>query len=207
VPETDPGRRVVVDVDDTLARTAAAFCERVNDRHGCALTPADLDLTDRSQRIPGTDEPLLGEVVAASTDPEFVGSLDPLPGAVDALAALADAGLSVDVVTRRPDGVREATADWLAERGFVYDSLRCGVGPERAETEAAALVDDRPDVVRAVAAAGTDTTPILVRRPYNADADLPAAVRTPGEDADGDGRGRGWAAIREAVLAATTGCE
>lgn len=154
---------VAIDVDDTLAATAEQFCRRVASEHGIELDPADLPGKDDLQTatLPGTDVYYAGAIAEAITDAEFLSAVDPLPGAASAVTDLGE-HCRIELVTRRPDAVREATVAWLDEQDIPYDALRFGAGSDRLGN-ADVLVDDQPEHLQRAAGEGD----VLFLRPFN----------------------------------------
>lgn len=154
-----------IDVDDTIAATAEQFCRRVATEYDVDLSPAELPAMDdlRNAAIPGTDATFATAIAAAITDPAFIDAVGPHPGVVDSLSALAGR-CRVDLVTRRPESVREPTVAWLDEHGVPYDALQCGVGSDRLG-DADVLVDDQPAHVRRAG----PSRGLLFLRPFNVD--------------------------------------
>lgn len=95
---------------------------------------------------------------------------DPYPGAVDATRTLAAAGHSIHIVTDRSVGTDAGaparhTAAWLAEHGFVFDSLTFSSDKTVVPTDY--FIDDRYENYVARRSAGQNCH--LLTRPWNAD--------------------------------------
>ncbi|MGH9185952.1 MAG: 5' nucleotidase, NT5C type [Acidimicrobiales bacterium] len=92
-----------------------------------------------------------------------------MPGAAEALWRLSDAGVWIRIITHRLCvnwGHRVAVADtveWLDEHGIPYRDI-CFLG-DKPEVEADCYIDDSPEIVDALRAAGN--TVIVFGQPYN----------------------------------------
>lgn len=91
---------------------------------------------------------------------------EPLPGAVDAFNALRASGHTIHIVTDRSvgDDPQRATREWLADYGFVYDSLT--FSKDKTATPTDIFIEDRLQNADALNAAGTLC--YLINRPWNA---------------------------------------
>ena len=109
------------------------------------------------------------EAYRESVDCEFMFiNGEPYPGAVESSAILANAGHSIHVVTDRSVGSKRGassilTAKWLAENGFIFDSLTFTSDKTSVHTDA--FVDDRAENYLALKAAGVNA--YLLTRPWN----------------------------------------
>lgn len=95
---------------------------------------------------------------------------DPLPGSVEATVRLAEAGHSIHIVTDRRVGTElgvsaRHTAAWLAEHGFVFDSLTFSSDKTVVPTDF--FIDDRYENYVARVEAGLSCH--LLTRPWNVD--------------------------------------
>jgi hypothetical protein len=95
---------------------------------------------------------------------------DPLPGSVEATRRLAEAGHSIHIVTDRSIGTARGvsarhTAAWLAEHGFVFDSLTFSSDKTSVATDF--FIDDRWE--NYVARQRVDMDCHLLTRPWNMD--------------------------------------
>jgi 5'-nucleotidase len=97
--------------------------------------------------------------------------LEPMPGAADALWRLSDAGIWIRIITHRLYvnwGHKTAVADtvhWLDQHQIPYRDL-CFLGA-KPQVEANLYIDDSPDNVTELRAAGNDV--IIYDQPYNRD--------------------------------------
>lgn len=95
---------------------------------------------------------------------------DPFPGCVEATSRLAEAGHSIHIVTDRSVGTEPGvasrhTAAWLAEHGFVFQSLTFSSDKTAVPTDF--FIDDRWENYEARQKAGQDCH--LLTRPWNID--------------------------------------
>ena len=112
-------------------------------------------------------------------------TMDPIPGAAEALWRLSDAGVWVRIITHRlcvnwGHAIAVAdTVEWLDRTGIPYRDI-CFLG-RKPEVEADAYVDDGAHNVVALREAGNDV--IVFDQPYNQDVDGPRAYGWPDVEA------------------------
>ena len=104
--------RIVVDVDDVLAATFAAF----EDRFGKAMDPTTEDLR---VMFPGTD------VKSVLDSVEFHAAIPPLDGAAEGVRWLLEEGHSARYLSSRPPVLETATREWLRRWQFPEIPLQC----------------------------------------------------------------------------------
>lgn len=158
-------RRLLVDVDGTVARHLPRVCGYVDEAYGVDLRPSDV--TSWSHELPA-----LGRTVDAVIDellddhPEwYLLGMEPVPNAADALRRLSAAGYRVAVATHRPKETHHLTRRWLDRRNLPYDEFVADVPPNKAAADGAALVDDYHGHVADATEAGK--TGVLMNRPYS----------------------------------------
>lgn len=110
---------VLVDFDSVVCDFDKKCCDWFNVRNGTNFTRADINTWDWVRDQPGADE-FWSKVFHSSW---FTGTLAPLPGSLESLLKLADAGAEVHVVTARPRGHKKMLDEW-----FVDNRLRPGHG-------------------------------------------------------------------------------
>ena len=93
---------------------------------------------------------------------------DPIPGALDGLNALNDAGYRISFVTTRPERYRDSTVRWLQKYGITYDALL--MVEDKATAEVDLLLDDFTNNVMAFLATGRPA--ILYTQPWNREMDM-----------------------------------
>ena len=115
-------RRIYVDLDDVLAQTGRMFLGVLAEEFGKRVAFEEI----RSYHLGvsfalQTDE--LAEFMRLAHEPEALGSIEPMPGAAEALAAWRAAGYEVFVVTGRPPATRQATLAWLERHALPHDEF------------------------------------------------------------------------------------
>lgn len=106
--------------------------------------------------------------------PNFWVELDPIPGSIGAMHALA-ATHEVVIATARPASAVDGTLECLKRWGL--GGLPVFFGDDKSQADALVYVDDSPDVLKALAKAGHPT--IRYRQPWNSGKGVPG---TPAND-------------------------
>lgn len=167
-----------VDLDHTTFNPLPAICAAANDKYDLCWEPTDI--TAYKQPIPGTDDTIATVIYELHTDPSFIQEMEPMPGAIDALKALSDAGATINIVTHREPSTFEWTRHSLDEQGVPYDHFVEDVPENKADIDHPIdiLIDDLHPMVEGMADIGKDG--ILFLRPYNLE-DIPTHenVHTP----------------------------
>jgi uncharacterized HAD superfamily protein len=112
-------RRIYVDVDDVLAQTGRMFLGILAREFGRKVAFEEIrsyHLGD-SFRL-AADE--LDEFMRLAHQPEALRSVEPMPGAAEALAEWKRNGHQVFVVTGRPPATRDDTLGWLQRHDMAY---------------------------------------------------------------------------------------
>lgn len=146
-----------VDVDDVLFPwfdKAHAACERAGVTNG-RIPSQWLCYLDY-----GIPEEAWLEVMRGATIDGSLYTGDPMPGAVDAVRALKDAGHHIHIVTARGffqhgDLIRRHTIEWLADHEIPHDSLTFTKDKTLVRTDV--FVDDSWRNVQQLVAAGVHT--------------------------------------------------
>jgi hypothetical protein len=104
--------------------------------------------------------------------PDIISSYDVYPFCVYAIDMMHRAGISMVVVTSRPDPVRYATMNFLKRVGILpyLEGVRFtdhDKQPVLLEEKLNFHLDDRPNVIEEMA--GSSVTPIIFDQPYNVD--------------------------------------
>jgi 5'(3')-deoxyribonucleotidase len=160
--------RLGIDIDDVLFpwfTTAHAICEAAGITNG--VVPSSWTC---HEDYGCTLQEWLDVLAAATRDGSLYAGA-PIPGSVEALHRLADAGHSLHIITARGffahgDLIRRHTVEWLADYGVPHDSLTFVKDKTLVRVDAA--VDDSWKNVQALTAAGVPTW--LVDAPHNQDA-------------------------------------
>ena len=191
LPSAVACRVVAFDVDGVLADSIHGF-----DAWACAhfgvsdaeVGPLD-DYADPISRWPAQHHAALQR---AFVEAYFSGAhgvyerAQVIPGALDGVRALAEAGLASGYVTRRPSTLHALTRAWLERHGFPSLPLAHADGeqpkaPHVRALGARVMVEDSPKEAAALARAGVQV--LLRHEPYNARLAAPGVVRCDGWDA------------------------
>ena len=163
----DPSATLLVDLDGTVADQLPRVCEYLDTAHGVDVTPAEIDAWSWPVPDPAPHSHI-GETIAELMQerPEwFLGSLDPIPGAVDGVTALSDAGYEIHVATHRIPETHAVSKAWLDEQGVPYDRFVHDVPANKGRLDGDVLLDDYHANVADALDAGT--AGVLVRQPYS----------------------------------------
>jgi len=115
-------RRIYVDLDDVLCETARAFLGILRRDYGKIVDFEDIAWFDLGRSF-GLEPPELDEFMRRVHEPEVLGSMEPVEGAVEVLEDWVAAGYEVAVVTGRPSSTYDVSRKWLAEAGVPNQSL------------------------------------------------------------------------------------
>ena len=110
---------VYVDVDDVLAQTGRMFLRLLAERFHRRVRWDDIRSYHLGESF-GLGAEELERFMAAAHEPEALLSIEPMPGAAEALAAWLESGYEVLVITGRPPATREVTLEWLRDRGLPF---------------------------------------------------------------------------------------
>ena len=115
-----PGpRRIYVDVDDVLAQTGRMFLDVLAERFDRRVAFEEIHSYHLGDSFAlGSDE--LEEFMRLAHQPQALASIEPMPGAAEALADWRRRGYEVFVITGRPPATREDTLGWLERHGMSY---------------------------------------------------------------------------------------
>ncbi len=102
---------ILIDMDDTIEQLLKAWLKRVNEKYGYSVRYEDVTCWDVSEPYPGLTKQQVYEV---PDEPGFWGTVEPIPGAAEAIRHFMDAGHEVYIVTATPyRSVREKMDDLL----------------------------------------------------------------------------------------------
>lgn len=87
---------ILVDMDDTIEQLIQAWVRAVNERYGRSAVYEDILSWDMSAAFPGLTRE---QVYAIPTEPGFWKTVEPVPGAAEALQRLMAAGHEIFIVT------------------------------------------------------------------------------------------------------------
>lgn len=168
--------RIGIDVDDVVADLHTPWLARYSHATGTQWTPEDMTQWDFENDLGCSPE-----VLRSFLTPDIYDHVKPVPGALEAIAALGDQGHFIIYVTSCGDeAMFDAKYQWLERHGFLPDSkpwFAVGVGPwSQYKTKAEAieyfdiglLVDDSVDNVEAAPCLA-----YLMTRPHNRRAITP----------------------------------
>lgn len=160
----------MVDFDSTINDFGRQFLELLNGKYGKDFRYEDSlrwDFRDSFGPLGLTDEM---EAFAWKTwdTPGFTKSLRPLPGSIDALHRLTDAGYHVIVVSSRPLKHAQWLRDWLDDKGLrQIDAWAQPMKLEFAQEYGVTMAfDDSPDHAVSLA---THCPVYLIDHPWNQD--------------------------------------
>jgi hypothetical protein len=172
---------VYVDFDDVLCETALEFTRVLEHEFGKHVAFGDIFTFDLGRAF-GLTPDEIGRLMRLTHEPDILLRMEPVPGAVEALARWSDAGHDVWVVTGRPAYTHEASAQWLSDHGVPYAELRFVDKYARASDasfrhemlsldklaglEFCLAVEDAPKMVQFLAQQ-TRTPVAALRRPWN----------------------------------------
>ena len=112
-------QRIYVDLDDVLAQTGRMFLGLLAQEFGRSVAFEEIrsyHLGDSFGLAPAE----LDEFMRLAHEPEALESVEPMPGAAEALAEWRRRGYEIFVVTGRPPATREITLGWLARHAMAY---------------------------------------------------------------------------------------
>lgn len=161
--ESLDGIHIGIDVDGTAAEHLTGICRRGRDLWGLDLYPEDV--TEWNFDLPGVDKEFVDLVKECYSDDDFIRDMPPLPGAVETIQDIHEAGATVSIVTHRPEPTLPATKDWLADHDIPYDNFIGDAPDDKSEVGTDILVDDHYKNVANMAEAGKHG--ILILRPFN----------------------------------------
>jgi uncharacterized HAD superfamily protein len=166
--------RIALDFDGTISDLIGGYVLYAREHFGVDV-PYERAI---GQRPPYLGEERHGEMVRAVLGSEFALSLDPLPGARQAIERLRGEH-ELFVVTARNDDEVPWAHRWMERHGIeVEDFVHTSRGPKLEACTALGatlILDDSPPVIDELH--GTDVTPVLIDAPYNREAALPDGAR------------------------------
>lgn len=133
-------KAIVFDIDGLLAAFELSFCEKFG--YG------NRDYTNLAERYPEQSD-LVEEFIASHHTYE---DLEPIFGGFVLLGTAKEKGYKIILMTSRPFGTKEVTAQWLQRYSVVYDELfytknkaeAIRIMNERGNPKIVSLVDDLP---------------------------------------------------------------
>ena len=113
---------IYVDIDDCLAQTARMFAKVFEQEHGRRVDLEEIESFDLGVSLGLTPESL-DDFMKSVHRPEVLAEIEPMEGAIEALAAWVDRGYEVAVVTGRPPATEAVSRRWLTEQRVPHHSL------------------------------------------------------------------------------------
>lgn len=114
--------KIYVDFDDVLCETARELTALLQRSHGKSVTFDDMTSFDLGVAFGLNPEELSAFMIAAN-EPELIGLLKPIDGAIEALRKWQNQGCEIHVVTGRPHTTFEASRQWLERHAVPHSSL------------------------------------------------------------------------------------
>ncbi|MBO4360492.1 MAG: hypothetical protein J5822_06410 [Eubacteriaceae bacterium] len=90
---------ILVDMDDTIEQLLCAWIRSVNEKFGTCVAYDDIKSWDVSEAFPGLSHDDVYDVIL---EDDFWDSVEPVPGAAEALRSFMEEGHSVYIVTATP---------------------------------------------------------------------------------------------------------
>lgn len=116
------GKQIYVDLDDVLAETGRMFLRVLTCEFGKAIEWDDIQDYDLGVSL-GMDESVLTRFMHAVHRPELLGSVEPIPGSLEALEKWSAQGYEIEIVTGRPAATEEVSLRWLQSNEMPHHSL------------------------------------------------------------------------------------
>jgi len=133
---------ILVDMDDTIENLTEAWVSWANRRYGTAVSADDIRSWDPSEAFPGVSHE---QIYAILQEEALYATLKPLPGAVEALRSLVEAGHRVYILTNTDYRVIRAKTEAVLLRYFPFIPMdRVIFAAHKAMVKGDVLVDDGP---------------------------------------------------------------
>ena len=174
---------ILIDMDDTIESLLKAWVNGVNRKYGRSVSCEDVTSWDVSAAFPGLTRE---EVYAVPLEQGFWKTVEPIPGAAEAIQRFMDAGHEVFIVTATPyESVTEKMTDVLF-RYFPFLTWKQLIITSRKQLiRGDVLIDDGVHNLE-----GGDYVKILMTAPHNRNYDA---------EANGMIRVQTWAEIEEVI--------
>ena len=106
---------ILVDMDDTIEQLLPAWVSRANEKYGTNVTLDQITDWNVAAPYPGVTKE---EIYSVTYEPGFWSSIEPMPGAAEALKHFMDEGHKVFIVTAtEPEHVEEKMKGLLLMKG------------------------------------------------------------------------------------------
>lgn len=113
---------IYVDMDDVIGQTARTFAKVFEQEHGRRVDLEEIESFDLGLSL-GLSPESLDSFMKSVHRPEVLAEIEPMEGAIEALAAWVSRGYEVDVVTGRPPETEAVSRQWLADWDVPHHSL------------------------------------------------------------------------------------
>ena len=158
---------ILVDMDDTIEQLLAAWLRAANRRYGRNAAYEKVRDWDVSLAYPGLSRE---EIYAIPNEPGFWATVEPIPGAAEALQRLMAAGHQIYIVTATERESLVEKMDDLLFRYFPFLSWDQVIITKRKQLiRGDVLIDDGPHNLE-----GGDYVKLLMTAPHNLDYDAEA---------------------------------
>jgi len=179
---------IYVDLDDVLCDTARGLLNLLGREYGKHVAYDDLTSFDLTVSL-GIRGAEFEQFFSLAHHPDELMGYGPIPGAVAALDSWSQKGLTIAIVTGRPEAAREASLEWLARHSVAYDRFylvdKYGRGNPGSNgvlsmealsaMDFSLAVEDAPEM--ALHLAGRMQTPVaLMDRPWNRGLPVQAGI-------------------------------
>lgn len=176
--------RILIDMDDTIEQLLRAWLNGVNEKYGYSVRYDEMTSWDVSAPYEGLTR---DQVYAIPDEPGFWATVEPIPGAAEAMKRFMDAGHEVYIVTATTYRTVAEKMDDLLFRWFPFLSWDQVIITSRKQLiKGDVLIDDGVHNLE-----GGDYVKILMTAPHNRDYDA---------EANGMIRVRTWAETEKVVM-------
>lgn len=197
---------IYVDMDDVIGQTARTFAKVFEREYGRKIDLEEIESFDLGVSL-GLSPESLDDFMKSVHRAEVLAEIEPMEGAIEALATWVEQGYEVAVVTGRPPETEAVSRQWLAEQKVPHHSLtfldkyswsddlfsgsRAVSMAELSQRSFRLVVEDSAEVAKRLAAI-LDAPVALLDRPWNRGSPKPE------EEFEGQiYRCRDWQDLRE----------
>lgn len=163
--------RLGIDLDGVVTDFNAGWMRLHAQEFGSDLRPEMVDSWDCLHRLAGFDD--MREFWRwASPKPHrrsIFRTLEPYPGAIEALGALSRSGHRIVIITNKPHWARTDTFEWLAEHDLATTEVH--LSNRKSAVDCDAYVDDAPHVLHELVEQRPDAIVCRYVRPWNRPVD------------------------------------
>jgi 5'-nucleotidase len=158
---------ILVDQDGILADCCGEWCDWLSEDYGIDVTTADITEWDTA-KAPKLKHLNPKDVYKYLQRPGFFAWLKPLPGAIQGLQELHDAGHDLFIVTSPsgPESIVEKCA-WIQKHLPFIDQKKIKFSHHKSMIKGDAIIDDRGSTLEQYAAAWPNALTLGIRYEYN----------------------------------------